>query len=56
MSEGLTWSPYCGEAPSPDALRAGMDGLGEDLVKARAAYQHAQEYDEALFGEDFDAQ
>lgn len=44
------------QAPSPDALRAGMDGLGEDLVKARAAYQHAQEYDEALFGEDFDAQ
>jgi SNF2 family DNA or RNA helicase len=44
------------QAPSQEALRAGMDGLGEELVKARAAYQHAQEYDEALFGEDFDAQ
>jgi SNF2 family DNA or RNA helicase len=43
-------------AQSPDALREGMAGLGDELVKARAAYQHAQEYDEALFGEDFDAQ
>lgn len=44
------------QAQSQDALREGMAGLGDDLVKARAAYQHAQEYDEALFGEDFDAQ
>ena len=44
------------QAQSQDALREGMAGLGDELVKARAAYQHAQEYDEALFGEDFDAQ
>lgn len=44
------------QAQSQDDLRQGMAGLGDDLVKARAAYQHAQAYDEALFGEDFSAE
>jgi SNF2 family DNA or RNA helicase len=44
------------QAQSQEELHTGMAGLGEQLVKARAAYQHTQEYDEALFGEDFDAQ
>jgi hypothetical protein len=44
------------QARSSEELSVGMAGLGDELVKARAAYQHAQEYDEALFGEDFDAQ
>ncbi|WP_423224576.1 DEAD/DEAH box helicase [Candidatus Amarolinea aalborgensis] len=44
------------QARSREDLQQGMTGLGEDLVKARAAYQHAQEYDEALFGEDFNSE
>jgi SNF2 family DNA or RNA helicase len=44
------------QAQSPEHLQQGMAGLGEDLVKARAAYQHTQAYDEALFGEDFSAE
>jgi SNF2 family DNA or RNA helicase len=44
------------QARSSEELSMGMAGLGDELVKARAAYQHTQEYDEALFGEDFDAQ
>jgi SNF2 family DNA or RNA helicase len=44
------------QARSQEELHQGMTGLGEELVKARAAYQHTQAYDEALFGEDFDAQ
>ena len=43
-------------ARSAEDLRQEMAGLGEDLVKARAAYQHTQAYDEALFGEDFSAE
>ena len=34
-------------------VQAGMAQLGEALVEARARYQQAQQYDEALFGEDF---
>lgn len=44
------------QARSRADLHQGMAGLGEDLVKARAAYQHAQDYDEALFGEDFNSE
>mgnify|MGYP001009291619 FL=1 len=44
------------QARSRADLHQGMVGLGEDLVKARAAYQHAQDYDEALFGEDFNSE
>ena len=44
------------QARSTEDLHQGMLGLGEALVQARAAHQHAQEYDEALFGEDFNAE
>ncbi len=44
------------QARSTEDLDQGMLGLGEALVQARAAHQHAQEYDEALFGEDFNAE
>ncbi len=44
------------QARSEEDLRQGMAGLGDDLVKARAAHQHTQAYDEALFGEDFTAE
>jgi SNF2 family DNA or RNA helicase len=37
------------------SLAAGMGQLGETLVAARNATHKAQEYDEALFGEDFTA-
>ncbi len=38
-----------------DADEAGVafEQLGDALVRAREAHQHTQEYDEALFGEDF---
>ncbi len=41
---------------SAEELRAGFTQLGESLVQARQAHQQAQEYDEALFGEDFSAE
>lgn len=44
------------QARSRDDLRQGMTGLGDALVNARSAYRHAQEYDDALFGEDFNAE
>ena len=37
-------------------LQAGFTQLGDVLQQARQAYRQAQEYDEALFGEDFTAQ
>jgi SNF2 family DNA or RNA helicase len=40
-------------ARTPDEVTNGFEQLGEALVQAREAYQHTQEYDEALFGEDF---
>ncbi len=43
-------------AQSQDDLQESMAGLGDALVKARAAHQHAQDYDEALFGEDFSSE
>ncbi|MGB0389090.1 MAG: DEAD/DEAH box helicase [Ardenticatenaceae bacterium] len=36
-----------------DALAAGMEELGEELISARRKMEKAQEYDDALFGEDF---
>ena len=44
------------QAPTAEALQAEMEKLGDSLVKARASYQEATEYDEALFGEDFNAE
>jgi len=43
-------------AHTPDEVASGFEQLGEALVQARQAYQHTQEYDEALFGEDFTAE
>lgn len=40
-------------ARTPDEMASGFEQLGEALVQAREAYRHTQEYDEALFGEDF---
>jgi hypothetical protein len=37
-------------------LQTGFRQLGEALVAARQAHQKTQEYDEALFGEDFVAE
>lgn len=43
-------------ARSEEEAVAGFEQLGEELIRARAAYQQAHEYDEALFGEDFTAE
>jgi len=43
-------------ARTPDEAASGFEQLGEALVQARQAYRHTQEYDEALFGEDFTAE
>jgi len=40
-------------ARTPEEVASGFEQLGEALIQAREAYQHTQEYDEALFGEDF---
>jgi SNF2 family DNA or RNA helicase len=40
-------------ARTPEEVSSGFEQLGEALMQAREAYQHTQEYDEALFGEDF---
>jgi hypothetical protein len=37
-------------------VATGFEHLGNTLVEARQAYRRAQEYDEALFGEDFVAE
>ena len=44
------------QAQSAEELRDGFKQLGETLVQARQAHQKTQEYDEALFGEDFSAE
>ncbi len=44
------------EARNAEALRVNFDQLGNKLVAARKAHQKTQEYDEALFGEDFSAE
>jgi len=43
-------------AQNEEDLRANFDQLGNKLVEARKAHQKTQEYDEALFGEDFSAE
>ena len=43
-------------AQNAEDLRAKFDQLGDKLVKARKTHQKTQEYDEALFGEDFSAE
>ena len=43
-------------ARTPDEVASGFEQLGEALVQAREAYRRTQEYDEALFGEDFTAE
>jgi SNF2 family DNA or RNA helicase len=40
-------------ARTPDQVARNFEQLGDELVKARQAYQHTKEYDEALFGQDF---
>jgi SNF2 family DNA or RNA helicase len=40
-------------AHTPEEVSSGFEQLGEALVQAREAYRRTQEYDEALFGEDF---
>jgi SNF2 family DNA or RNA helicase len=44
------------ESQSTDELQTGFQKLGETLVAARQAHQKTQEYDDALFGEDFAAE
>jgi SNF2 family DNA or RNA helicase len=44
------------EAQTAEDLRTNFAQLGDKLVKARKAHQKTQEYDEALFGEDFSAE
>lgn len=43
-------------AQNAEDLRANFDQLGHKLVEARKTHQKTQEYDEALFGEDFAAE
>lgn len=43
-------------AQTSEELNAGFNKLGETLIQARKAHQQSQEYDEALFGEDFSAE
>jgi SNF2 family DNA or RNA helicase len=44
------------EAQSPGELQTGFQKLGKTLAAARQAHQKSQEYDDALFGEDFAAE
>ncbi len=44
------------QAQSAEELQSGFNRLGETLIQARQAYQKTQEYDEALFGDDFSAE
>ncbi len=43
-------------ARTREELAAGMEELGDALVRARQAYQETKNYDEALFGQDFGAE
>jgi SNF2 family DNA or RNA helicase len=43
-------------AHDTDEASAAFERFGDALTNARATYQHTQEYDEALFGEDFAAE
>ena len=44
------------QARTPEEAAAGFEQLGDALTQAREAYQHTREYDDALFGEDFEAE
>jgi SNF2 family DNA or RNA helicase len=44
------------QARTPEEEEAGFERLGSLLAQAQEAYQHTREYDEALFGEDFEAE
>jgi SNF2 family DNA or RNA helicase len=53
--EDLLVDAWLGAQNAQD-LRVSFDQLGDNLVEARKAHQKTQEYDEALFGEDFSAE
>jgi len=44
------------QAEAPEEIKEAFAQLGDSLTEARHAYQQAQEYDDALFGEDFVAE
>jgi len=44
------------QARTTEEAMSGFERLGDDLARARQAYQRTHEYDEALFGEDFAAE
>jgi SNF2 family DNA or RNA helicase len=44
------------ESQNPEELQSGFNRLGELLAAARQAHQKTQEYDDALFGDDFSAE
>jgi SNF2 family DNA or RNA helicase len=44
------------KARSAEELHSGFEKLGDTLAAARQAHQKTQQYDEALFGEDFTAE
>jgi hypothetical protein len=43
-------------AQNAEDLREKFNQLGDKLIEARKTHQKTQEYDEALFGEDFTAE
>lgn len=53
--EDLVMNVWCRAATSEEAA-AQFEGLGETLVRAKERYQRVQEYDEVLFGQDFEAE
>jgi hypothetical protein len=44
------------QAHTSEEAAVGFEQLGDALAQARKVYQHTREYDEALFGEDFEAE
>jgi SNF2 family DNA or RNA helicase len=44
------------QARTPEEVATGFERLGDALSRAREIYQHTREYDETLFGEDFEAE
>ncbi len=53
--EDIVMDLWAGARSSDEAARS-FERLGDELIQARQKYQQAQEYDEALFGEDFAAE
>jgi SNF2 family DNA or RNA helicase len=45
----------CAEAPGEPELAAGLDALGDDLLRARGRYDEVRQLDHALFGREFEA-